>query len=95
MLRKISKGLVTLALMAVSWGYSDATARPLDEIIKSGEIRVGVNPTLPPLGKFNEKNEIIGFDVDVATELAKMPLGIRHGGRSELNGLGSTHGSGQ
>jgi polar amino acid transport system substrate-binding protein len=76
MLSKISKGLVTLALMAVSWGYSDATARPLDEIIKSGEIRVGVNPTLPPLGKFNEKNEIIGFDVDVATELAKM-LGVK------------------
>ena len=47
-------------------------ARTLDEIIKSGTLKVGVNPTLPPLGKFNEKNEIVGFDVDYATEIAKM-----------------------
>src|SRR5512137_954331 len=53
-----------------------AQARTLDEIIKSGTIRVGVNPTLPPLGKFNEKNEIVGFDVDIATEIAKM-LGVK------------------
>ena len=39
-------------------------------------IRVGVNPTLPPLGKYNEKNEIVGFDVDYATEIAKM-LGVK------------------
>ena len=31
-----------------------------------------MNPTLPPLGKFDEKNEIVGFDVDFATEIAKM-----------------------
>jgi polar amino acid transport system substrate-binding protein len=55
---------------------SPAEARTLDEIIKSGTIKVGVNPTLPPLGKFNEKNEIVGFDVDYATEIAKM-LGVK------------------
>ena len=37
-----------------------------------GVIKVGVNPTLPPLGKFNEKNQIVGFDIDYATEVAKM-----------------------
>ena len=26
--------------------------------------QVGINPTLPPLGNFNDKNEIVGFDVD-------------------------------
>ena len=51
-------------------------ARTLDEIIKSGVIRVGVNPTLPPLGKFDEKNDIVGFDVDFAAEIAKM-LGVK------------------
>ena len=53
-----------------------AQARSLDEIIKSGTIRVGVNPTLPPLGKFDDKNEIVGFDVDYATEIAKL-LGVK------------------
>ena len=50
-----------------------AAARTLDEIIASGAI-VGINPTLPPLGKFNDKNEIDGFDVDFASEVAKMGL---------------------
>lgn len=47
-------------------------AGTLDEILSSKTLKVGVNPTLPPLGKFNEKNEIVGFDVDVATKLAEM-----------------------
>lgn len=63
------------ALVGLTFGLT-AEARSLDEIIKSGTIRVGVNPTLPPLGKFNDKNEIVGFDVDFATELAKM-LGVK------------------
>ncbi len=53
-----------------------AEARTLDEIMKSGVIRVGVNPTLPPLGKFDDKNEIVGFDVDYAGEIAKL-LGVK------------------
>ena len=55
---------------------SPADARTLDEVIKSGVIKVGVNPTLPPLGKFDEKNEIVGFDVDYANEIAKI-LGVK------------------
>ena len=58
-------------------GFASASeARTLDEIVKSGTIKVGVNPTLPPLGKFDEKNEIVGFDVDFAAEIAKM-LGVK------------------
>jgi polar amino acid transport system substrate-binding protein len=63
-----------VAMLAVLGGAVEA--RTLDEIIKSGTLKVGVNPTLPPLGKFNEKNEITGFDVDYATEIAKM-LGVK------------------
>lgn len=48
------------------------TARILDEVLSSKKLRVGVNPTLPPLAKFSDKNELEGFDVDVARELAKM-----------------------
>lgn len=52
-----------------------ASARPLDDVLSSKKLRVGVNPTLPPLGKFNDKNEIEGFDVDFAREIGKM-LGV-------------------
>jgi polar amino acid transport system substrate-binding protein len=75
MLKKlISAAIAALAMVATL--TAPASARTLDDILKSGVLRVGVNPTLPPLGKFDEKNEIVGFDVDVATEIAKM-LGMK------------------
>ncbi len=54
---------------------SPADARSLDEILSDGKIKVGVNPTLPPLGKYDETNSITGFDVDFATAIAGM-LGV-------------------
>ena len=50
-------------------------ARSLDEILSTNKLVVGVNPTLPPLGKYNDKNEIVGFDVDLSQKLADM-LGV-------------------
>ncbi len=72
-----TRSWLAIALGAMfALGSGNAEARTLDEIIKSGSIKVGVNPTLVPLGKFDEKNEIAGFDVDYATEIAKM-LGVK------------------
>ncbi|MEO7243352.1 MAG: transporter substrate-binding domain-containing protein [Variovorax sp.] len=51
-------------------------ARPLDAILSSGEIRVGVNPEYPPTSKYDDKNELVGFDVDVSNRLASM-LGVK------------------
>jgi polar amino acid transport system substrate-binding protein len=53
-----------------------ASARTLDEIVASKKLIVGVNPTLPPLGIFHDKNEIDGFDVDVARKLGEL-LGVK------------------
>lgn len=53
-----------------------AGARTLEEILKAGEIRVGVNPTLPPLALMNDKNELDGFDVEIAGLIAKK-LGVK------------------
>lgn len=53
-----------------------ASSRTLDEIMASKKIVFGVNPTLPPLGIFNDKNEIDGFDVDVARKLGEL-LGLK------------------
>src|SRR5262245_38080325 len=73
--RRLTWLLAAMIVFAASLGTS-VEARTLDDIVRSGAIKVGVNPTLPPLGKFDEKNEIAGFDVDYATEIAKM-LGVK------------------
>ena len=65
------------AIGAASFGLSSsASARTLEEIMASKKIVIGVNPTLPPLGIFNDKNEIDGFDVDVAKKLGET-LGLK------------------
>lgn len=50
-------------------------ARTLDEILASKKLVVGVNPSLPPLTAYNDKNELDGFDVDLAKKYAEM-LGV-------------------
>lgn len=73
MLRKLALAAVSLA--AVFAMPANVEARPLSEIIDSGVLRVGVNPTLPPLGLYNDRNEIDGFDVEFSREIAEM-LGV-------------------
>jgi polar amino acid transport system substrate-binding protein len=48
-----------------------AEARPLAEVLSSRRLRAGINPTLPPFGTFNERNQIDGFDADIAREIAR------------------------
>jgi polar amino acid transport system substrate-binding protein len=57
-------------------GLTTAQARSLDQIISAGEIRVGINAQFPPLGLFNEKNEIDGLDPQLAAAIAKK-LGVK------------------
>lgn len=74
----MKKLLTTLALFLSTLLFIlplTGQARTLDEILSSKTLKVGVNPTLPPLGKFDEKNEIVGFDVDIASKIAEM-LGV-------------------
>lgn len=68
-----SAALAVVGLALVSPG--SAHARTLDQILSSKKLIVGVNPTIPPLGEYNEKNEIVGFDVDLSKKLADM-LGV-------------------
>jgi polar amino acid transport system substrate-binding protein len=53
-----------------------AEARSLDDILKAGELRVGVNPTMSPLAEFNDHNEIDGFEPELAKALADK-LGVK------------------
>lgn len=68
---------VVLAVLAAAFATPQkAEARSLAEVIDSGVLRVGVNPTLPPLGLYNDKNEIDGFDVEFSQQIADM-LGVK------------------
>ena len=49
-----------------------AGAKSLDQIISDGKITVGVNPSYPPAALYNDKNELDGFDVDIAKKLAEL-----------------------
>ncbi len=76
--------LAACALVAAALVAAPATARTLDEILADGTLRVGVNPTLPPLALFDDENELAGFDVDFATKIAEM-MGVE----LELTQVGS------
>jgi polar amino acid transport system substrate-binding protein len=65
----VAHGLAVV-LAVVAWvGMADA--RTLDEIIKAGVIRIGVNPNFPPNSSYNDKNELEGFDIDVGNKIAE------------------------
>jgi polar amino acid transport system substrate-binding protein len=64
-----------LALVALVL-HAPAAARPIDEIVRDGTLRVGVNPNFPPMSSYGPDNQLIGFDVDVARKIADR-LGVK------------------
>lgn len=48
-----------------------ATTSVLDQVIKSGTIKIAVFSDVPPMGFLDDKQQLQGIDVDVAKELAK------------------------
>ena len=75
MLKFLLRTFAAMAAVIAVGLPTEGGARTLNEIISSKKILVGVNPTLTPLGKFDDKNQIVGFDVDLAKRLADM-LGV-------------------
>jgi polar amino acid transport system substrate-binding protein len=47
----------------------------LAEIKARGKLIIGTEPTFPPFEYVNEKNEIVGFDIDIAKKIAE-ELGV-------------------
>ncbi len=52
------------------------TGNTLEEVKKRGTIRVGVRQDVPGFGIVDEKGKTVGFDIDIAAELAKR-LGVK------------------
>jgi polar amino acid transport system substrate-binding protein len=80
-----AKWIVFSLVFVLALGVSAVQAKTLDEVIKAGVIRVGINPTLPPIGIYNDKNEIDGFDKEFAEAVAQK-LGVK----LEIVKVGST-----
>ena len=68
--------LVTITIWIFMLAAGPAPARSLDEILKDGTIRVGVNPNFPPMSSYGMTNQLEGFDVDVANRISKS-LGVK------------------
>jgi polar amino acid transport system substrate-binding protein len=61
-----------VALVAVASLAGGVEARSLDDIIKSGTLRIGVNPNFPPMSSYGKTNQLEGFDIDVGNKLAEV-----------------------
>lgn len=71
------KWVQSIAIIALSLGFFNAAwADRLEEIITKGIVRIGVPLDVPPFGSQNVNREPEGFDVDMATMVAKA-LGVK------------------
>ncbi|MCM0647810.1 transporter substrate-binding domain-containing protein [Clostridium swellfunianum] len=64
-------GVLTLSLSAC--GKKETT---IDKIKKNGKIVLGTSPDYPPYEFINSNKEVVGFDIEIAKEIAK-DLGVK------------------
>lgn len=65
----------TMALAASAFA-SPALADDLDHVQEVGVLRVAMSGAFPPFSFVDEQNNVVGFDVDIGTEIAKR-LGVK------------------
>ncbi len=72
------KKYLSMLLLGVSaWiGASVAQAGAIEDAVKSGTLRVGMDPTYMPFEMTNKRGEIIGFEVDLLKAMAKS-MGVK------------------
>ena len=75
MFKKIALPCLAL-LAALALNLSTAQARSLDDIIKDGTIRIGINPNFPPMSSRGGDGNWQGFDIDVGNKIAGA-LGVK------------------
>ncbi len=68
----IAFGVMVLCLAAPAFGADDGS---WDRVKAAGKLVIGIDDAFPPLEFRNEKNELVGFDIDASRELGKR-LGI-------------------
>jgi len=75
MRRILFTGLL-ISFFLMTTGNSFAAGNVLDEIIASGELVVSTDANYSPQSFLNDDGELVGFDISVATEVAKR-MGVK------------------
>lgn len=70
----LKRGLAVLAVVLLV--TTVFFPQSLNTIKRRGKLIIGTEPTFPPFEFVDEKNQIVGFDIDIANELAKR-LGVK------------------
>lgn len=73
--RIITVCAVLAALTLLAAGCSNEPENALDRVKSKGEVSFAMSGGYPPFNFYNDKNELVGFDVDVAREVARR-LGV-------------------
>ncbi|HYF79475.1 MAG TPA: transporter substrate-binding domain-containing protein [Symbiobacteriaceae bacterium] len=66
----------TLAACGGAKTAGSGSTPTIDQIKKDGVLRIGTSPDYPPFESLDEKNNVVGFDIDIMTEVAKK-LGVK------------------
>lgn len=69
----MKKILASLFLM-LTLGVAQASM--IDDVVKRGTLRIGLDPTYMPFEMTNKKGEIVGFEIDLVKSMAKS-LGVK------------------
>ena len=73
-------GMIIVAAIAFAAGFvlapivnpTTTTTDPIwDNIVKTGVIKAGTDPTWPPYESLNSTNQIVGFEIDLMDAIAK------------------------
>ena len=72
----LRKALIAVSMAAAMLATASARAQTVDEIVKRGEIVIGIDLTNPPWGFLDEKQEPTGFDPAYA-KLVADKMGVK------------------
>ncbi|MDY3921344.1 MAG: amino acid ABC transporter substrate-binding protein [Hallerella porci] len=67
---------ILFALVACQSSDTSKEDQSLNKVKAAGELVLGLDDSFPPMGFRNKENEIVGFDIDLAKEVA-MRLGVK------------------
>ena len=70
MKKKYLPGLLLFGILLLVFCLPAVSQKTLDAIVKNGEIRIGTTGNQPPYSMKSKSGELIGFEVDLANELA-------------------------
>lgn len=76
LMKTLLSSLIAASVSALMLLTPAAHADDLENIQKSGELRIAMSGVFAPFSSVDEKNEVVGFDVDISSELAKR-IGVK------------------